>query len=216
MKNKVMEAIDRYKIVAILRDIDTEKLVDTVQALYDGGIRLVEITFSADGKWTDEETAQNIKLLAQTFQDKLFVGAGTVLTPRQVELTAENGGTFIISPDINQEVIEMTNRLSLVSMPGALTPSEITAAHRYGADYIKLFPSANMGPEYVKAIAAPLSHIKFIAVGGIDLSNMSDYIKAGVCGFGIGSSIADKKLIAANNYAALTALAQKYVGVLGK
>ena len=123
---------------------------------------------------------------------------------------------FIISPDTNKEVIEMTKKLSLVSMPGALTPSEITAAHRYGADYIKLFPITNMGPEYVKAIAAPLSHIKFIAVGGIDQNNMADYLKAGVCGFGIGSNITNKKMIAEKNYEALTNLAKEYVEVIEK
>ncbi len=216
MKNQVIEAIDKNKIVAILRNIDSDKLVDTVQALYEGGIRLVEVTYSADGTVSDEETAANIRLLSEKFKDKMFVGAGTVLTPEQVKLTAENGGTFIISPDTNKEVIEMTKKLSLVSMPGALTPSEITAAHRYGADYIKLFPITNMGPEYVKAIAAPLSHLKFIAVGGIDQDNMADYLKAGVCGFGIGSNITNKKMIAEKNYEALIKLAEKYVEVIEK
>ena len=216
MKNQVIEAIDKNKIVAILRNIDSDKLVDTVQALYEGGIRLVEVTYSADGTVSDEETAANIRLLSEKFKDRMFVGAGTVLTPEQVKLTAKNGGTFIISPDTNKEVIEMTKKLSLVSMPGALTPSEITAAHRYGADYIKLFPITNMGPEYVKAIAAPLSHIKFIAVGGIDQNNMADYLKAGVCGFGIGSNITNKKMIAEKNYEALTNLAKEYVEVIEK
>ena len=216
MKNQVIEAIDKNKIVAILRNIDSDKLVDTVQALYEGGIRLVEVTYSADGTVSDEETAANIRLLSEKFKDRMFVGAGTVLTPEQVKLTAENSGTFIISPDTNKEVIEMTKKLSLVSMPGALTPSEITAAHRYGADYIKLFPITNMGPEYVKAIAAPLSHIKFIAVGGIDQNNMADYLKAGVCGFGIGSNITNKKMIAEKNYEALTNLAKEYVEVIEK
>ena len=216
MKNQVIEAIDKNKIVAILRNIDSDKLVDTVQALYEGSIRLVEVTYSADGTVSDEETAANIRLLSEKFKDRMFVGAGTVLTPEQVKLTAENSGTFIISPDTNKEVIEMTKKLSLVSMPGALTPSEITAAHRYGADYIKLFPITNMGPEYVKAIAAPLSHIKFIAVGGIDQNNMADYLKAGVCGFGIGSNITNKKMIAEKNYEALTNLAKEYVEVIEK
>ena len=216
MKNQVIEAIDKNKIIAILRNIDSGKIVDTVQALYEGGIRLVEVTYSADGTVSDEETAANIRLLSEKFKDRMFVGAGTVLTPEQVKLTAENGGTFIISPDTNKEVIEMTKKLSLVSMPGALTPSEITAAHRYGADYIKLFPITNMGPEYVKAIAAPLSHIKFIAVGGIDQNNMADYLKAGVCGFGIGSNITNKKMIAEKNYEALTNLAKEYVEVIEK
>ena len=96
----------------------------------------------------------------------------------------------------------------MVSIPGALTPSEIQAAHRYGADFVKLFPITNMGVEYVKAVKATLSHIKFLAVGGINENNMADYLKAGVCGFGIGSNIVNKKMIAENNFDKITELAE--------
>lgn len=214
MKNKVMEAIDQYKIIAILRGIPKEKLIDTVQALYDGGIRLVEITYSADGKIPDEEIAERIKLVAEHFADRLYVGAGTVLTKEQVMLTAKSGGRFIISPDTDKDVIEKTNEFSLVSIPGALTPTEIVTAKRYGADYVKLFPVSNLGSNYVKAVTAPLTNVKLLAVGGIDTDNMSEYLNAGVRGFGIGSNIADKKLIEKGDFAALTALARMYVQVL--
>lgn len=214
MKQEVINAIEQYKIIAILRGIPEDKLIPTVQALYDGGIRLVEITYCADGKISDEKTADAIRRLAEHFQDKLFVGAGTVLTPKQVLLTAKSGGRFIISPDTNKTVIEETNAQDLVSIPGALTPTEILTAKHYGADYVKLFPATSLGCEYIKAITAPLNHIKLLAVGGIDTDNIRDYIKAGVIGFGIGSNIADKKLIEKGDYAALTALARKYTQVL--
>lgn len=141
----------------------------------------------------------------------MYIGAGTVLSERQVELTATAGGKFIISPDANQSVIRKTRELGLVSMPGALTPSEIQAAHLAGADFVKLFPITNLGIGYVKAVSAPLSHIKFLAVGGVDDTNMRDYLKAGVCGFGIGSNIVDKKLIEREDWSAITALARRYV-----
>ena len=99
-------------------------------------------------------------------------------------------------------------------MPGALTPTEIQAAHCAGADFVKLFPITDMGIGYVKAVKAPLSHIKLIAVGGIDNNNMSDYLKAGVCGFGIGSNIVDKKMVDAGDYEGITNLAKKYTEVI--
>ena len=99
-------------------------------------------------------------------------------------------------------------------MPGALTPSEIKMAVDFGADFVKLFPVSNFGPDYVKAVKAPLSNVKFTAVGGIDENNMKDYIKVGVSGFGIGTNIVNKKMIEENNYEAITELATRYVDAL--
>lgn len=210
MKNKVIEAINQNKIVAIIRGVESAKLIPLAEAMYDGGIRLMEITYSADGKISDAETAANIKALAKHFEGKMYIGAGTVLTENQVELTKNAGGQFIISPDTNKDVIEKTTSLGMVSMPGALTPTEIQAAHRYGADFVKLFPVTNMGIDYVKAVKAPLSHIKLLAVGGINLDNIESYVKAGISGFGIGTSIADKTSIQNNDFAKITELAKAY------
>ena len=143
----------------------------------------------------------------------MYIGAGTVLTKKQVRLTRGAGGCFIISPDTNPEVIRETFLCQMVSMPGALTPTEICCAHEYGADFVKLFPITNMGPDYVKAVKAPLSHIKLLAVGGIDETNMETYLKAGVCGFGVGSNIIDKKMLQNSDYKGITELAKKYANV---
>ena len=179
--------------------------------MYAGGIRLLEITYSADKSVSDTDTAESIRALAEHFEGRMFIGAGTVLDETQVELTKKAGGMFIISPDVNENVIKKSVELGLVSMPGALTPTEITTANRAGADFVKLFPITSLGLDYVKAVRAPLSHVKLIAVGGIHDGNMKDYLKAGVCGFGIGSNIIDKKLIEAEDYNGITALAKKYV-----
>ena len=214
MRNEIIKTIEKEKIVVIVRGVEREKLVPLAEAMYKGGIRLLEITYSANGSISDEETAQNIKMLAEHFDGRMYIGAGTVINENQVELTKAAGGCFIISPDTYPEVIMKTRELNMVSMPGALTPSEIQTAHRAGADFVKMFPITNMGVSYVKAVKAPLSHIKFLAVGGVDENNMTDYLKAGVCGFGIGSNIIDKKLIAENNYEAITALAKKYTDII--
>lgn len=215
MRDKIINSVLENKIIVIVRGVARDKLIPLAQAMYEGGIRLLEITFSADGSTSDEVTGDNIKMLVNHFGDRLHVGAGTVLTEKQVELVKEAGGKFIISPDTNERVIKRTRELSLVSMPGALTPTEIMAAHTAGADFVKLFPISSLGAEYVKAVKAPLSHVKLLAVGGIHDKNMAEYIKAGVCGFGIGSNITDKALINAGEFEKITALARKYVNALG-
>jgi len=211
MCKKVIESILENKIVVIVRGVEKNNLIPLAQAMYDGGIRLLEITFDATGKISDKETAENIKMLSQYFEGKMYIGAGTVLTKEQVRLTKESGGKFIISPDINTRIIRYTKKLKLVSMPGALTPSEIQKAHRAGADFVKLFPISNMGSSYVKAVTAPLKHIKLIAVGGVDASNMAEFISAGVVGFGLGSNIVNHKLINDGNFAQITEGAKRCV-----
>ena len=214
MYDKIVASIEAEKIIVIVRGAEKEKLIPLAQAMYDGGIRLLEVTFDAKGIVTDEQTAENIASLVKYFDGKMLIGAGTVLKTSQVELVAKAGGSFIISPNTNEAVIKKTRELGMVSMPGAVTPSEIQLAHEYGASFVKLFPAGNLGPDYVKAIKAPLSHIKLTAVGGIHDGNMADYLKAGASGFGIGTNIVDKKLLEAEDYAGITKLAEKYVAVV--
>ena len=211
MRDQIIKSVEENKIVDIVRGIKREDLLPLGEALYEGGIRLMEITYSADGSISDEETADRIKMLAGHFEGRMFIGAGTVLTEKQVELTKNAGGTFIISPDTYENVIKKTRELGMVSMPGALTPSEIQAAHRYGADFVKVFPMTAMGADYLKAVKAPLSHIKMLAVGGVNLDTMKEYLKAGASGFGMGSNFIDKKLIAEGRFDMITDLAKKYV-----
>lgn len=216
MKNQVINTIENEKIIVIVRGIEKNKLLPLTEAMYNGGIRLLEVTYSADGKISDEQTAENIKMLAEHFNGKMYIGAGTVLTEKQVELTKNAGGTFIISPDTYSDVIRRTNELEMVSIPGALTPTDIQNAHRLGADFVKLFPVTSLGLPYIKAIKAPLSHIKFLAVGGIDENNIEEYLKAGVKGFGIGSNIVNKNIIENGEFNTITELCQKYTKVIEK
>lgn len=214
MENAVIKAIEDKKIIAIVRGVHSKKLIPLAKAMYDGGIRLLEVTYSADKSISDSETANNIALLKKHFGKEMHIGAGTVLTMAQLELTKQAGGEFIISPDTVPELIKATKELQMISIPGAMTPSEISLAHKSGADFVKIFPIVSLGPEYVKAIRAPLSNIKLLAVGGVDVSNMVSYLRAGVCGFGIGGNIVDKKLLENNDFNGLTALAKKYVSVV--
>ena len=214
MRENIIKTLEKEKIVVIVRGVERDTLVPLAEAMYAGGIRLLEITYDQSGKTSDVETADRIAMLADHFSGRMMIGAGTVVNESQVELTAKAGGGFIISPDTYRPVIERTRELSLVSMPGALTPTEVQTAHRSGADFVKLFPVSNLGVEYVKAIKAPLSNIKLLAVGGISLDNMGDYLRAGISGFGIGSNIIDKAALKSGDFDKITLLARRYVEAL--
>lgn len=209
-KETIIKEIEKHKIIAILRGVADDKLLPVAQALYDGGIGLLEVTFKSDGS-ENQATAEKIKTLCDNFGDKMMIGAGTVLTVEQVRLAKAAGALYAISPNANENVIKETCRVGMVSIPGAFTPTEIAAADSYGADFIKLFPTVSLSKEYIKAVKAPLSHIRLLAVGGIDTENISDYIKCGVCGFGIGSNIVKADLVEKGDYAAITALAAEFI-----
>lgn len=199
------EQILKEKIIMIVRGVKPDKILPLAEALWQGGIRLMECTYDASGRIPDEEIAQAIATLAEQFRGRMLIGAGTVLTPKQVALTAKAGGKFIISPDTNTEVIAETKKAGLISIPGALTPSEATLAHRSGADFVKLFPISGQGPDYVKALCAPLSHIRFLAVGGVNPSTAPSYLSAGACGVGMGVSASDKEALEQGDWEAITA-----------
>lgn len=215
MKNDVINLIARHKIIAIVRGIAKEQILPTARALYDGGIRLMEVTFDQTGKIPAAQTQEMISLIAREFEGKICPGAGTVMNAEQVRLAAEAGAQYMISPDTNEEVIRETVRLGLLSIPGALTPTEAAFAHRCGADFVKMFPAGELGLSYIKAVRTPLAHIKMLAVGGVDEKNLMDFINAGLCGVGIGSGIVKKSLIDAGEYDKLTLLAKAYTEQIG-
>lgn len=213
-REEIIRDVENNKIIVILRGLSEEQLVNTVDAMEKGGIKLVEVTFDQSGKVSDDVTGSNIKLLKEKFAGRVRIGAGTVMTEQQVEIAYKSGAEFIISPDCYENVIRKTRELGMVSMPGAFTPTEAANAHRYGADFVKLFPNSEVNVSYLKALVAPLSHIKFLSVGGVNPTNLKDYLNAGAKGVGVATAIADKKLIAAGDYQAITRLAKTFTDLL--
>lgn len=211
MRESIIELIEKEKIIAIVRGAEPEQCKAVAQALYAGGIRLMEITYDQKRPESWQATANAIGALAREYEGRMFVGAGTVTCTQLVELTARAGGAFIISPDTDVDVIKKTRELGLVSMPGALTPSEIKTAHNAGADFVKLFPAGSLGAGYLKAVKAPLSHIKLMAVGGVNEENAAEFLKAGAAGLGVGGNLAKKAWIEAGEYDRLTAAAKALV-----
>ena len=208
---ETVRIIEKEKIVMIVRGVPLDRLIPLAEAMYRGGIRAMECTYDATGKIPDEEIAATIGKLAAHFEGRMVIGAGTVIRENQVELTAKAGGRFIVSPDMNEAIIRKSKALFLASLPGALTPTEAATAHRAGADFVKLFPISTMGAAYLKAIRAPLSHIRFLAVGGVRLENMAEYLAAGAVGFGIGVGDAEKKAIAEGNFTFIEEKCRKLV-----
>jgi len=209
-REEIIKDIEENKIIVIMRGFTTEQLLKSVEAMAKGGIKLVEVTFDQSGKIKDEETSANIRALKERFAGRVRIGAGTVMSERQAELAFEGGAEFIISPDCYEPVIKKTRELGMVSIPGVFSPTEAANAYRYGADFAKLFPNSELGISYLKALIAPLSHIKFLAVGGINHENMTDYINAGAKGIGVATAIADRKLILAEKYDELTEKARLF------
>ncbi|MGV8979737.1 bifunctional 4-hydroxy-2-oxoglutarate aldolase/2-dehydro-3-deoxy-phosphogluconate aldolase [Clostridium sp.] len=209
--DKTINKIKENKIIAIVRGIDQDKILKTAEALYSGGISLVEVTFNQSSPNGNKETLDAIKSISVNLGDKICVGAGTVMTVEQVELAVKAGAKYIISPNFDKEVVAKTLELGAVSMPGVITPSEIADAYKAGANFIKIFPAGNFGADYIKSIKAPINHIPMLAVGGIDLNNLKEYMDTGIVGVGLGSSLVNKKLINEGSFDELTELAKKFV-----
>lgn len=210
MKATLQDIFDQ-KLIAIVRGISAKDMPEVARALLEGGIRMMEITYdhrSAAGK---ENTLWAIRSVNEAYGDTMYVGAGTVLSPEDVRQAHAAGASYIISPDTNAEVVRETKRLGMLSMPGALTPSEVTAAYAAGADIVKLFPSAVLGAAYIRAVRAPLAHIPMSAVGGVSPENLAEFYQAGACCFGIGGNLVSAEAVAAKDFAKITETAARFV-----
>ncbi|WP_295579428.1 bifunctional 4-hydroxy-2-oxoglutarate aldolase/2-dehydro-3-deoxy-phosphogluconate aldolase [uncultured Oscillibacter sp.] len=209
MREEIIAKILEEKVIAIVRGVGPEQCRKVADALYEGGIRLMEITFDQKNPASFQATADAIRAIGQAYEGRMLVGAGTVTSVELVELAASAGAKYIISPDVNVDVIRRTVELGLVSLPGAMTPTEVMTAHSAGADFVKLFPAGNLGTSYVKAIRAPISHVKLMAVGGVNEENVADFLRAGMAGAGVGGNLANKKWIEAGEYGKITETARK-------
>lgn len=196
-------------VVAICRRVYGEELMKLSDALYEGGVRLMEVTFDQSDPDCLNRTGQAISQLISRHGDMSF-GAGTVLTESQLRAAKAAGGQFVVSPNTNPVLIRLTKELGMGSIPGAMTPSEIICAHESGADIVKLFPAASLGVAYIKDIRAPINHVPLMATGGVSLDNFADFLKVGCCSAGIGSYLSDKKLIAEERWDELRQRAESF------
>ena len=216
MRERIIQEILDKKIISIVRGVEPDKMVRIAEALYEGGVTLIEVTFNQKNPASWQETADAIAAIKTAMGDKMFVGAGTVTSVELVDMAANAGAGYIISPDTDPAVIARTRELGLVSLPGAYTPTEAKQAHNAGADFVKLFPCVGDAPAYLKALCAPLSHIQFLAVGGVNADNAADFLKAGAVGIGVGSSLVNKKWADAGEFYKITDEAKRFVANISK
>ena len=195
---EVLSLLADVRLIAILRGDFGDRILDIVDALVDGGIRMLEVsTVSAN-------YAGAIAAIVRQHGRQVAVGAGTVLNLDHLATVIDAGASFIVSPDGNKDVIEETRKGGCASFPGVFTPTEITTAIRYGADAVKLFPAATLGPGFVRGVRGPLPDLKMIPTGGVNLHNIEEWFRAGAHAVAIGS-----ELVNAANVDDLKALSDK-------
>lgn len=210
-EHRIAVKVQEEKIISIIRGIALHDIGRTVEALFRGGIRIIEITFNQKAENRLEETAEAIRKAKNLYGEELLVGAGTVMSVAETEVAVQAGASFLLSPNVDAAVMKKGIELGAEMIPGAMTPTEIASAYQQGASLVKLFPAGSMGIPYTKAVMAPLNHVPMIAVGGVDLNNLKSFLQAGFTGVGIGSEIAKRALIEVGEFEQLTNLAKRYV-----
>lgn len=214
MSKEVLNKILEGKIVAIVRGIPSDEVVGLAEALVEGGISCIEVTFDQSSAEKAQDTLKAISNIHKALGDRVCVGAGTVMTVEQVEAAAAAGAEYMISPNINAAVITRTKELDKVSIPGAMTPTEVAYAYELGADIVKMFPAGVLGAAYIKAVKAPLKHIPVTAVGGVNPGNCAEFIRAGAVGVGVGGNLVSPQLVKEGRFEEITAIARSYTDVL--
>jgi len=208
---EIKAAIEKSGIMPVLRARSAEEAHALVEALVAGGIAVMEVTMTVPG------AVVLLRALKKEFGHKLLLGSGTVTDAEQAAATIDAGAEFVVSPSFHPEVVATTKALGKVSIPGALTPTEVITAWRAGADYVKIFPcSAVGGAGYLRALLAPFPELKLIPTGGVTLAKAADFLKAGARALGVGTDLVNPKAIEDGKPERVTETARAYLEVVGK
>lgn len=209
-KEQVLARLHEDCLVAVVRAKNLEQGEKVIQAIVDGGINFIEICMTVD-------EGSPIELIANMVEkyrgnDKIVIGAGTVLDPETARMAIMAGANYVVSPGLNVETIKMCNRYRVPMLPGVLTPTEAITAMEYGCDVIKVFPGNLVGPAAISSFKGPLPQGEFMPSGGVDVDNVDKWIKAGAYAVGTGSSLT--KGAKTGDFAAVTAKAQEFVAAV--
>lgn len=211
MKAEVEQAIRDGRVVAIIRGYDPDVCLHLAEAYAAGGIRAVEVTYVQADRALWKKTTAAIAAIRERFSAELHVGAGTVLNSEQLAMTRDAGGEFMVAPNVSPALIRECVALDMAPIPGALTPTEVVDAWDAGASFVKVFPAGRMGPDYVKALRAPLAHIPLLAVGGVTVDNAADFIRAGCAGVAVSGALTSREMIAAGQWDRIADVARALV-----
>lgn len=202
----LFEKLKEEKIIAILRGMERAVATRTAEALINGGIRIIEVPMNG------EKAEILIAEWQERYQSRgVVVGAGTVLNLPMAKKALEAGAQFFFSPNLDEDVVRFGMEHGVSVWPGVMTPTEMVKAWTLGVQAVKLFPMSSLGVGYLQEVMAPLSHIPVIATGGIGLGNLQDYLSNGAIAAGIGSQLADKRLVSEGRYEELTKHAERFV-----
>ena len=208
LKQQVINQIKEQGVIAIIRGVKSQDFAPLLSALNDGGVKVAEVTFGAQ---SDEQTFDLIKEAVSNAKPDQFIGAGTVTCLQRAKIALDAGAKFIVSPNVDVEVIKFCNENGLCIVSGALTPTEIFLAHNSGADFVKVFPANVFGPQYFKTIKSPLGNIPLLAFAGVTCENIGDYVKAGAVGAGIGSELVNLKAIRSGDFEYVKNKAKQFI-----
>jgi 2-dehydro-3-deoxyphosphogluconate aldolase / (4S)-4-hydroxy-2-oxoglutarate aldolase len=207
-KEQQLQRVLDCGIVAVVRSPDSRQLVEVTRALADGGVSVVEITFSVPG------ALDVVRQVREALGDRVLLGAGTVLDPETARAALLAGAEYIVAPTVNLDVIRLCRRYDKLVMPGAFTPTEILTAWEAGADVVKVFPADALGPAFFKAVRAPLPQVRLMPTGGVDLATAAAFLRAGACCLGVGGQLVEPKAVAERNFDRIRDLARQYAAVV--
>lgn len=195
-------------IVAIIRANSGEQLVSVARALYEGGVDVIEVTF------TVPNAIEVLTAVKRELGQQILLGAGTVLDPETARAAILAGAEFLVSPVVNLDVIRLGLRYDKLVMPGAYTPTEVLSAWEAGAEVVKLFPADIGGPAYLKALKGPLPQVRILPTGGVNLQTLPDFFQAGACAVGLGSSLVEKDTVDRGDFTRIRDLARQYADLV--
>jgi len=203
-KREMMELIQKTGVIAIMRAKSSDQLLAAADAIKAGGVQAIEVTMTTPG------ALDVVRQATERYGSDVLFGAGSVLDPESARAAILAGAQFVVCPTLNLKTIEICHRYAIPVVPGAYTPTEILTAWEAGADMVKVFPASVGGPDYIKALKGPLPQIKLVPVGGVELDNTADFIRAGAEAVGVGSALVSQKLLDTGDFAALTERARRF------
>lgn len=209
-KEEIISHLTNPGIIAIVRIRKTEQVLPITEALVAGGVNAVEITT------TTPNAIEAIREISKKLAAKALIGVGTVLDGNTCRAAIDAGAQYIVSPICRFELVSVAHAANRPVMLGAYTPTEAQMAHEAGSDFIKIFPADTLGPKYIKALRAPLPHLRIVPTGGIDARNIGDFFKAGCAAVGIGSSLVSAELLQKGDWTELTRRAAELVKSAGQ
>lgn len=209
-KDEIIRRMLNPGVVAVIRADSPTQLMDVARALEAGGVTAMEVTM------TTPDALKVIEAVTREMGSRILMGVGTVLDAETARMAILAGAEFVVTPVMKPDIIRMCNRYSKPIVSGAYTPTEALAAHEAGADFIKIFPADGLGPNYIKALKAPLPQLEIIPTGGVDVNTAGDFIKAGCAAVAAGGSLVSKEILKSADWAKLTETARAFVEAVAK